>query len=570
MGTQPKAGPLSRLGRAPVRRAAITAFAAAMVASAALAQTAAAVNNGIQGVAPSLQTRALEQERLLAKHLGSPLRHLHIAAGWARFPKSVPDALTGTNESVDGKIDFAGPVCEIAVNKGWFEAIPHYEQDEVLAHEVFHCFEYDLVPASHSDNNWILEGLARWADLTLYPHTHLAQALKALTRYYDSPATSLFARSAGAGLGYDAVGFWAHLQDETKDVWRRIPAILRAGLHGHDQAALDAAVPASEQTGFMDSWGSSAFDLAAAATPDWRMASPLAGRYFPTTHQPERLSASRVFNMAPWSTMQLEIGPSGSAPLIEIHFDLAVHGRFGVAENYLDGGITSKVFCGASNASECACPTGDSGAVPQTTPLPHEPYLGLAADVTGGSVEVAYMTPESAGYCKPPPTPVLLGPRTCRGLLPGYNTELEAAVQNLIGEPGEPVETESNGNHTSFCLFAAAKGSIEKFGSEEAFVGVIATATFVDRFTSIAGAQHDFVLKSQSVAGGSPAGVGEESAVALVAKEEANPKNGTEECGSAAFVRVRNVVAGFVLGGVASEACGPRVVTLLGQVADEL
>ncbi len=154
----------------------------------------------------------------------------------------------------------------------------------MLAHEIFHCFEYEVTPAAHSDNEWILEGLARWADLTLYPNTHSALALKALSQYYATPQVSLFARSAGAGKGYDAVGFWAHLQDTTGDLWHRMRAVVLAGTGGHDQAALSAALPAGDETEFLDSWGSSAFDLTSGTPPDWRMKSPLDGRYHPSAH----------------------------------------------------------------------------------------------------------------------------------------------------------------------------------------------------------------------------------------------------------------------------------------------
>jgi hypothetical protein len=46
-----------------------------------------------------------------------------------------------------------------------------------------------------------IAGLARWVDMTLFPHTHLSESLASLTQYYNSPQRSLLMRS------YDAVGF---------------------------------------------------------------------------------------------------------------------------------------------------------------------------------------------------------------------------------------------------------------------------------------------------------------------------------------------------------------------------
>jgi hypothetical protein len=145
----------------------------------ALATAASAEpNNAIDG---ALQARAEQQSRTLVEHLKFSLTHLHLKVGWAHSRKDVPNALTGTNESLNGDVDHDGPICQIAINKGFFDGIrSRYEQDEVILHEVFHCYEYDITPDSHSDNDWVMEGLARWADLTLFPQTHFALALKAL------------------------------------------------------------------------------------------------------------------------------------------------------------------------------------------------------------------------------------------------------------------------------------------------------------------------------------------------------------------------------------------------------
>gem|GEM_PF-6940075 len=559
-----------------------SALVAALTLMAALSATASALpNNAIDGVDGALQARAQQQSRTLADHLKFPLTHLHLQVGWARSGKDVPNGLTGTNESLNGDIDHNGPVCQIAINKDFFDGIhSRYEQDEVLLHEVFHCYEYDITPNSHSDHEWVMEGLARWADLTIFPRTGFGLALKALTQYYGSPQKSLFARS------YDAVGFWAHLQDTTGKLWERIPAIVRGDVGGDDARAVENALAPGHETEVLQSWGSSAFDLPSGPSPSWRMSSPLDGRHFPSPHSPVDVDTSSTFTLAPWSTTQLSIGPGPSGPLIEIHLDQAVHARFGVDEDYLDTDITSRIFCTAANTSECRCPAGDTGSVPPTTPLPHEPDLGAAADGTGGSLVITYLTPADSGYCEPekPKTGSLPGPISCKGLLPGYDYTIEGEFRMVLGEyESDPVPTEStvDGNYNSLCLFEGYKGAIEelpdpefkaekpgeKAPDEAVFVGVLATGTFTEAASSVAIAKQDFAIRADAVHG-SPVGIGEESSLATT-KEETN-KYGIHECGTVAAVRVKNEVAGFAISGVTSGACGAAAQLLLGEVAAKL
>ncbi len=575
----------------------------------ALAPSASAFpyNNAIEGVNYGLQARAEAQSRALAKLLGYSLSGLRLEVGWARYEKEVPNALTGTNAYLNGPVVDSGTVyesgavCQIALNKRFFESIRDAEeQNEVLAHEVFHCFEFEVGPDAHSDDDWILEGLARWADLTLYPYTHFAPALKDLSAYYSSPQTSLFKRSDPPSRGYDAVGFWAHVQDMTGDLWHRVWDVVSAGTYKRDQAALNAALPHNMETEFLDTWGSSAFDLSSGSTPDWRMRSPLDGRDYPTSHRPTSVDSSSTFTLKPWSTAQLEIGPGSSGPLIEIHLDQSVGARFGVSKNYVDSDITSRIFCSAADRSKCECPPEWSGHVPWT-PLPSEPYLGAAADAIGGSVVTTYLTPENSGYCQPPKhetcggdlihlrpqstvycelgtPPALLGPRSCKNLLPGYNPVLEGEFKSLLAEhelEPPPTETDVDGNYNSFCFFEGYKGSVEDLiptggeTPEKVFVGVIAIGTYTERTTSEAVAQQDFKIRADGVVGGAPAGVGEESKLAMTAQEP-NPMYGYEECGSTAVVRVKNVIAGFGISGVAEEACGAAARDLLAAVAAEL
>jgi hypothetical protein len=540
-----------------------------VAAFAVFAPLAGAYNNDIDGVDHPLQSIAVTQAHHISGHIGVTLSRLHLAVGWARHPSDVPNGLTGTNEDVDGPGNLVGPICEIAINKHWFEPFSKYEKEEVVAHEVFHCFQKEITPEAKYEHNWIEEGLARWVDLSLFPKTHLAAALKALTEYFASPQKSVFARS------YDAVGFWAHVQDVTGNLWSRIPAIVRAGVHDHDQAALDAALAGGKEASFLDGWGSSAFDLEAGPTPTWRPESPLGARYWLSPHAPTSVGSSSGVALAPYSTAQLSIEANAAAPLIEISLDPPVRGTFGVSGGYVDSAITSKIFCSAASPSECQCPAGYTGVVPPTTPLPSQPLLGVASDQAGGSVQIAYLSPKTSGFCTPEQ---LISGRTCEGLLPGFSDEADGAIEKVTGQH-IAIETRAANGYVSYSCLFQFKGTIVKVGAEgeeeEFFRGVLAFGTTVESLPSDAEAQKSFQLKA-SIAPAtlsnstalSTAGIGEESYVQSGAPE-AGP-HGEPECASVAAVRVHNVVASYGLAGLASEACGAAAVTLLSQVASEL
>jgi hypothetical protein len=418
-------------------RGIVRTLALVIVLLAAFAPAAGAVNNGIDGVEPKLQASAEEQSQKLAGNLGLSLTKLHLAVGWARFQKEVPNGLTGTNTSINGAIDMNGPICEIAINQPWFDPIAPYEKEEILAHEVFHCFEKEIAPDNHEEADWISEGLDRWVDLTLFPATHLQAALKALTEYYDQPAKSLFARS------YDSVGFWAHVQDVYGDLWQRIQPIVRAGIHGQNQAAFDAAV--SDEASFLASWGSSAFDLPGGDT-NWLMQSPFPGRHWPegsaAGRAPEIVDGTSHFELKSYSTAQLQIVPRADKPLIEIHLGEA-HGRFGVEQNYVDEAISEKLFCSAGNPAECACPPGDEGVIPPVTPLPANPLLGLAAGRLGGGASIRYFAPQDSSYCKPkePKSPE-------EPLAPTTTTASSFGDPHLLGFGGTSLELQAAGEFT--------------------------------------------------------------------------------------------------------------------------
>jgi hypothetical protein len=399
------------------------ALTLAIVLLAALAPSAQA---DITEVNPPLQKIAEEQATKLAGYLGFPLT-LHLAVGYGSDQGAVENVDTTTLDKENGHFAVNGPVCQITANRGWLDAHTHYEVEEVLVHEDFHCYEHQIAPnawrtihhtlkeeahrgilegklgdeGEREEADWIIEGLARWVDLTLYPATGKG-GLKNLTEYYATPQKSLFDRS------YDAVGFWAHLQDISGgDLWHRIPNIIRAGVNFANQQAADAALGGQEET-FLSSWGSSAFDLPSSERPIWLMESPLGSRYWPEgapSPAPQKVDGSDGVTLAPYTTAQLEIQPRADEPFIRIHFDPNSYGRFGVTQNYSGHELEEKTFCApeACKSPKAECPSGDTSKIPPLTPLPDQPYLGVAAGRFSSTVQITYSSPQGSGECEPPP-----------------------------------------------------------------------------------------------------------------------------------------------------------------------
>jgi len=120
---------------------------------------------------------------------------------------------------------------------------------DTLAHEVFHCFQFDQyhsLLAYATAPRWVVEGQATWAGETLaggdtgVPFNHWR-------RYLTMPWLSL------TGRVYDAIGFYSHLAESGTDPWTRFRAMIGAG---SDSAAAFVNADA-EGPIFLESWGSS-------------------------------------------------------------------------------------------------------------------------------------------------------------------------------------------------------------------------------------------------------------------------------------------------------------------------
>ncbi len=288
--------------------------------------------------------------------------------------------------------------CQVALGRLGIAAPPD-AQRLLIAHEVFHCFQWALLGSRtwRRPEPWIIEGTATWAADTVDPLPFVVAdrlghgTLGSITGYLATPQTPLFSRA------YDAVGFWGHLADVNGPLWALMPAILNAP---GDDAAF-AAAGGSDEENVLSSWGSSVFRIG--SVPGFTMHSPVQPPSFAQL-RPGSLEdiISGPVAAAQYTTAQYVVRPAGTAPIIHVAIDGPARLLSGTTE-YTD--LSDAWFC--VEGRDCTCPPGSAGDVPPTRPLTIPAYLGISGRPvlgTAGLVEPA--TLDDFCHRRPQPAPV--------------------------------------------------------------------------------------------------------------------------------------------------------------------
>jgi hypothetical protein len=275
-----------------------------------------------------------------------------------------------------------GPYCRVRVAQSTWQG-PAEVMSLEIAHEVFHCYEFALARGSAHEANWIKEGLANWAALSVDPQPASSGAYTGLDDYFAHPDRSLFSRS------YDAAVFWDHVADIV-GLWPNVQTILSASGNAAEYAA---AVSGSESF-FLESWGSSVFNHSSPTVTDWAMQSPAIPQRADLQAKPTAIHNSTMVGADAYSTAQYEIDP-GPGPLVEVTIPSGA--LLSAVHDYrnLDGAW----YC--LQTKPCVCPAGDTGSPPPSTMLVPGPdsYLGIGA---GPDRNVGTVTYHSLSeYCTP-------------------------------------------------------------------------------------------------------------------------------------------------------------------------
>lgn len=359
-----------------------------------------------------------------------------------------------TSFNVNGVQGSGKPVtCRIRLTKAAIAEPPAYYR-EIIAHEVFHCFQDEIrgTDAWTSQPKWITEGTAEWVAETVEPAPEDTWPLK----YIDSSTVPLFQRT------YDAVGFWGHVEDSQPGLWSRLASVLTAKTN---VAAYRAATD-NDDSAFLGDWGSSVFRAGTkTSAARWSMTSPIETLGF-VAHRPGQLvylnpttfGAGSAVDAPPYTTAQYFVQRPDDQPVDEqpvLHVGLTGHARLGFQEDYTSLG--DAWFC--TSTAPCTCPPDETGDVPSTQPLLMPASLGLSGDPDGGTYGDVTSYPLST-FCHPKSRP---GPANHPG-------PANRGVDN-----GDPYLTTFGGGHFGlqiageFTLVRSKTGDLEIQGRQQPY-----------------------------------------------------------------------------------------------------
>jgi hypothetical protein len=274
--------------------------------------------------------------------------------------------------------------CQVQVGKATQVLDGVVEQEAILAHEVFHCFQYGLAKRLRDAlamPAWLAEGAGAWVG------EEIAAGGSTIGNKYwqgwmSSPTLGLFTRE------YTAIGFFANLKTAGVDVWSRLDKMQLAAV-GKSADAYLIAVGGEQGEAAIDAWGPSYISdeqVGGAWLMDGPGKPPGSVAVFvrdamgeldqyvlfedPVTAYPLRLTVdSDVFVVV------------ARGPLRGLMYD-ASNGTKKLAE------VAGTPFCLKSGG--CACPSGSPGAAHQfgTLTAGAEFYLGFSAHTDGIDVDL--------------------------------------------------------------------------------------------------------------------------------------------------------------------------------------
>ncbi|MCP4306193.1 MAG: DUF2268 domain-containing protein [bacterium] len=336
----------------------------------------------------------------LAAKLGRPLGipvELRIAASFVdgdggMFADPV-DANGGwSGEPVRCKVTIGKLGLDIA--KQISNGVASAELESFIAHELFHCYSFTVGDPARMPSRpaWVMEGLAEWAGETI--------AGGSSENHWDGwlrqPGTDLFART------YPAIGFWAHLDENSVGLWPFALDIV-AGSDAGSAAAYETALDLASPT-MLPTWGPGYFRDSAYA-PAWDQA------------------GAGVPSITPVPLFLGDIGPGDGANLIAKPLSAAAYkvnltadvitvssSSYGLLQ-YPDGVVATLPDMGAdvlcTDPQGCGCPDDSPGVdtiFRQT--IPGEARAGLTGHLGGAVLDLAGWTLDE--FCEQPPVPVCM------------------------------------------------------------------------------------------------------------------------------------------------------------------
>lgn len=326
---------------------------------------------------PALQKMANGFQLVYNTKLGHTLK-LSICAGTSTDStmKGYADALPVDPDGVN----LAGSFCRVRLGPAGQKQSLVF-QKLVIAHEVFHCYEFDVIgPDWISRPPWIMEGMADWAALTVDPVPWSVGGGNFghyLATCSDTPLP---------GRSYDAVGFFGHVDDSVEPFFLRAKSVLTAGTSLGAYEAAGGSLPA-----FLGSWASSAV-VRPEAGLQWTSYHPIA----PTVGSgcPEvPVWQDSAIGADAFTTRSYRIDAAfSSEPLLHVE---VFKGRARVGDGKVDALVDDAWFC---LTGACECPSGTEGLPPPAPELGVPAHVALTGGKTTALGQLTFVPLEK--YCK--------------------------------------------------------------------------------------------------------------------------------------------------------------------------
>jgi hypothetical protein len=313
----------------------------------------------------------------------------------------------------DAHLGATGPIqtCVIQLNRN----IPTAGSDEVLAHEVFHCFQMQILGSYAklrrltAAERWLVEGGAIWAacQISVGPigegwYTGYIQSQDAPSGQPGGPNPTLFQRT------YDAVGFFAEIASQDGGGVDPFLAMKQALTAPSNNQAWTELVGGAAETLYGD-WAAS-FAQDVSRGPEWRpggacyqpaaveqtpivpIAPPITGRQIPIP-----LSTPEV------STKLYTLDVKPGAYIIDVKVDAGTARVSSLDGVHVDDLVTPSTGDQYYCTTQCSCPVGTPSAGTPAYPTQlmaaeqsSEPiYLALTGELGAGASAVIRTMPAS-------------------------------------------------------------------------------------------------------------------------------------------------------------------------------
>lgn len=323
-------------------------------------------------------------------------------------------------------------------------------QQEVIPHEVFHCFQMALFSSAAvlgTKPSWLIEGQAEWVGCTIAGHCDVG--VGSWDTYFNSGRTPLFSRK------YDAIGYYSELNYVGISPWDHFDEMLQASgsadayqraITGNANAFEDAWAPSYGRSKYRDPslsakvWDSSGPGITAA------MSNLLS---FVLSDNTELQPAP----IGPYQNVLLR--PDFEADIIVVQTNSA-HARIHFADGSELAGVALEGTAFCTRSDECVTPKCPSAHYEKA--VKGEGYFAISGADTGASVGILGLSVDQHCRGTPPPPPPPPGPGTQTSGLPGACALLtQAEANSILHMPNTVDTTRVNPTLSSSCTYSTAR-----------------------------------------------------------------------------------------------------------------